>query len=184
VVVLVAALAIAPRRRRIVVGLGLGIAAATALVLIALDVGRRVTLDQANSADLNNEATKAVYDTLVTALRDWAWLVIVLALFVAVVALVSNPAWIGRVAEKLRGSSSETPPVAVWVRQNRLALGGGVVGVALVTLVVWPTPTLLVVAMVVLLMAFALALVTALSRMKGSVAPEAAGTPESVDQLG
>ena len=184
-VVIVAALAIAPRRRRIVVGLGLGIAGATALVLIALDVGRRVTLNQADSADLNKDATKAVYDTLVTALRDWAWLVVVVALFVAVVALVSNPDWIGRVAERLHGSSPETPPVAVWVRRNRLALWGGVVGVALVTLVVWPTPTLLVVGVVAVVMAFALALVTALSRMKGTDSPsssvDAEGPTASVD---
>ena len=37
------------------------------------------------------------------ALRDWSWYVIVLGLFVAVVALVSSPGWIGRLAERLRG---------------------------------------------------------------------------------
>jgi hypothetical protein len=184
VAVVIAAIALAPRRRRIVVGVGLGVAAATSLVLVGLDLGRRETVSQATSADLDTDATKAVYDTLVTALRDWAWLLMVFGLFVALVALVSNPGWIGGVAEKLRGSSPEIPAPAAWVRQNRLALSAGVIGVALLTLVVWPTPTLLVVALVVLVTAFVLALVTALARMKGSVAPEAAGPPEGVDQVG
>ena len=50
--------------------------------------------------------------------------------------------------------------------------------------VVWPTPTLVVVAVVVLVTAFVLALVTALARMTGSAPPEAAGPPEAFDQLG
>ena len=184
VVVVIAAVAIAPRRRRIVAGLGLGVAAATSLVLVGLDLGRRETVSQATSADLNTDATKAVYDTLVTALRDWSWLLIVFGLFVALVTLVSNPGWIGRVVEQLRGSSPEVPAAAAWVRRNRLALWAGVIGLALLALVVWPTPTLLVVALVVLVTAFVLALVTALARMRGSVAPEAAGSPEGVDQVG
>jgi hypothetical protein len=166
VVTVVAAIGVAPRRRRIVVGLGFGVAATTALLAVGVDLGRRVTVDQADQASLNRDATKAVYDALVVALRDWSSYVIAVALLVAVAALVSSPGWIGRIAERLRGSSPDVPPVAVWVREHRAALWAGVVGLALVVLVVWPTPTLLVVAVVVLLAAIALAAITALARMK------------------
>lgn len=166
VVTVVAAIGVAPRRRRIVVGLGFGVAATTALLAVGVDLGRRVTVDQADQASLNTDATKAVYDALVVALRDWSSYVIAIALLVGVAALVSSPGWVGRIAERLRGSSPEVPPVAVWVREHRGVLWAGVVGLALVVLVVWPTPTLLVFAVVVLLAAITLAAVTALSRMK------------------
>lgn len=182
--VVVAAIAIAPRRRRIVVGLGLGTAAASMLLLVGIDLGRRESIAQAGSADLDTDATKAVYDTLVVALRDWTWLVVGLGLFVAVVALVSSPGWIGRVAERLRGSSPEVPAPAQWVREQRTWLLLGAVAAALVTLVVWPTPTLLVVGLVVLLLAFVLGLITALARMRPSLPEEAAPASEPVDQLG
>lgn len=186
VVAVLAAIAIAPRRRRIVVALGLGVAATCALLAVAIDLGRRVTVDQASQASLNTDATKEVYDTLVAALRDWSWYAIVLGLFVAVVALVSSPGWIGRIADLLRGSSTEVPPVAVWVRAHRTPLWAGIVGLALVVLVVWPAPTFLVLAVVTLVAAVAIAGVTALSRMKPrpSAAPEAAAPPEGVDQVG
>lgn len=166
VVIVVAAIGVAPRRRRIVVGLGFGVAASTALLTVGVDLGRRVTVDQADQASLNTDATKAVYDALVVALRDWSSYVIAVSLLVAVAALVSSPGWIGRIAERLRGSSPDVPPVAVWVREHRGVLWGAVVGLALVVLVVWPTPTLPVVAVVVLLAAIALAAITALARMK------------------
>ena len=166
VATVVGAIAVAPRRRRIVVALGLAVAASAALLSVGIDVGRRITVDQASQASLDTDATKAVYDALVVALRDWVWYVIAVALFVAVVALLSSPGWIGRLADRFRGASPEVPPVAVWVRTHRAALWAGVVGLALLVLVVWPTPTLLVVAVVVLLAAIALAVVAALGRMK------------------
>ncbi len=130
VVTVVAAIGVAPRRRRIVVGLGFGVAATTALLAVGVDLGRRVTVDQADQASLNTDATKAVYDALVVALRDWSWYVIAVALLVAVAALLSSPGWIGRIAERLRGSSPEVPPVAVWVREHRGVLWAVVVGLS------------------------------------------------------
>ena len=166
VITVVAALAIAPRRRRYVVGLGLGVAAMSALLSVGIDLGRRATVAQAGQASLNVDATKVVYDTLVVALRDWSWYAIVLGLFVAVVALVSSPGWIGRVAEWLRGSSPEVPPVAQWVRQYRALLSAGIAAAGLVVLVIWPTPTFLVFAVTVLIVAVLIATVVALARMQ------------------
>lgn len=185
VVAVVAAIAIAPRRRRIVVGLGLGVAATTALLSVGIDLGRRETVDEASQASLNTDATKVVYDTLVVALRDWSTYVIALGLLVAVVALVSSPGWIGRIANRLRGSSTEVPPFAVWTREHRTPLWAGIVGVALLVLLVWPTPTFLVLAIVALLAAVAVAAVSALSRMgpRPSPAPEAAAAAEGVDEV-
>ena len=166
VLTVVAAIAIAPRRRRYVVALGLGVAATSALLSVGIDLGRRETVDQAGQASLNVDATKEVYDTLVVALRDWTWYAIVLGLFVAVVALISSPGWIGRLAEWLRGSSPDVPPVAVWSRRHRGALAAGVAAAGLVVLVIWPTPTFLVFAIVVVVVALAIATVVALSRMQ------------------
>lgn len=165
VVTVVGAIAVAPRRRRTVVALGLGVAAATALLRVGVNLGGRITLDQADKASLDSDATKAVYDTLVAALRDAMGYVIVIALLVAAVALVSSPGWISRIAERWRGSSSEVPPAAAWVHEHRTALWVGVVGLALAVLVVWPTPTLLVLVIVALCAAIAVAAVTALARM-------------------
>jgi len=192
VVTVVAAIAIAPRRRRYVVALGLGVAATTALLAVGIDLGRRVTVDQAGQASLDANATKEVYDTLVVALRDWSWYVIVLGLFVAVVALVSSPGWIGRVAERLRGSSRDVPPAALWARQHRAALSAGIAAAGLVILVIWPSPTFLLFAVVVVVVAIAIATVVALSRMQPRPAPtdapsaggEAAAAAEAVDEGG
>jgi hypothetical protein len=189
VAVVVGAVAVAPRRRRIIVALGLSVAASTALLSVGIDLGRRITLDEATQASLNADATKAVYDTLVVALRDWSWYVIAGGLLVAVVALASSPGWIGRAAERVRGSSPDVPPAAIWVRAHRTTVAAGLVGLGLLVLVLWPTPTFLVFAIVVLVTAVALATVLALARMQPrspdpSAAPEAAAPAERVDELG
>jgi len=186
VVCVIAAIAVAPRRRRIVVALGCSVAATTALLLVGVDLGRRVTVDQASAASLDTAATKEVYDTLVVALRDWSWYVVALGLLVALAALVSSPGWIGRIANRVRGSSPEVPPVAVWVRKRRSGVSAAIVGLGLAVLVLWPAPTFLVLAVVVVIVAFALALVVALSRM-GPRAPavsEPAPLSPGVDQDG
>lgn len=189
VATVVAAIAIAPRRRRIVVSTGLAVAATTALLSVGIDLGRRETVDQASRASLDVDATKAVYDTLVVALRDWSWYVIVISLFVALVALVSSPGWIGRLAERLRGSSPEVPAAATWVREHRGPLAAGIAGLGLLILVIWPTPTFLAFAVVVLLVAVGIATVVALSRMQprataGSAPPEPAAPAEVGDEVG
>jgi hypothetical protein len=162
----VGAIAVAPRRRRVIVALGLAVAAGTALLMVGIDLARRVTVNEASAASLNADATKAVFDTLVVALRDWSTYLIVVSVFVALVALLTSPAWIGRVVDRMRSSGSEVPPAVAWIGAHLVAVWAGVLGIALVVLMVWPTPTLLVVGLVVLITAVALAVVSALSRMR------------------
>ncbi|GMU79035.1 MAG: hypothetical protein AMXMBFR46_18280 [Acidimicrobiia bacterium] len=184
-VCLAGAIAVAPRRRRIVIALGLSVAAATSLLLVAVNLVRRESLDHATEAGLNTDAAKAVFDALVVALREASWIVIVAGLVVALVTAVSNPTWIGRVVGRLRGSSStDAPPISAVAREHRNVLLLSAIGIALVVLAVWPTPTLLVVVVTLVVLAFVLGLIVALARMAGSGAGEAAHTPEDVDQLG
>lgn len=184
-VCVVGAIAVAPRRRRTVIALGLSVAATASLLLVGLNLARRESLDHATEASLDTDAAKAVFDTLVSALREASWVVIIAGLVVALVAAVSNPAWIGRVVGRLRGSSStDAPPISAVAREHRTVLLLGAVGLALVVLAVWPTPTLLVVVVTVIVLAFVLGLIVVLARMGGSGAGEAARAPEDVDQLG
>jgi hypothetical protein len=149
------------------------------LLSVGIDLARRVTVDEASSASLNTEATKAVFDTLVVALRDWCWYAIAVSLFTAIVALVASPGWIGRLAERWRGSSADVPPVAAWVHAHLVVVWAAILGVGLVVLVVWPTPTLLVVGLVVLITALALAVVTALAGMRA----RAPADPEATESV-
>ncbi|MEU9231123.1 hypothetical protein [Streptomyces subrutilus] len=82
VVLAASAVAVAVRRRRAVMATGLGIAAGAALLWIAVDVCRRITLDDL-PADIDRQAAGAVYDALTAFLRTTAWVVLAIGLAAA-----------------------------------------------------------------------------------------------------
>ncbi|MDI3402890.1 hypothetical protein [Streptomyces cavernicola] len=84
-----AGLALAVRRRRAVVATALGVALGAVLLAVALAVGRSLTLDDL-PPDLSRPAVAAVYDALTSSLRTASWIILGLALLVAVVAWVSG----------------------------------------------------------------------------------------------
>ncbi len=82
VVLAAAAIAVAVRRRRAVMATGLGLAAGAALLWIAVDVCRRITLDDL-PADIDRQAAGAVYDALTAFLRTTTWVVLAVGLAAA-----------------------------------------------------------------------------------------------------
>ncbi|MEV7558984.1 hypothetical protein [Streptomyces sp. NPDC089795] len=82
-----AAIAVAVHRRRAVMATGAGLAVGAGLLWLAVDVCRRLTLDDL-PADIDRPAAGAVYDALTAYLRTTAWVVLVIGLAAALAAWV------------------------------------------------------------------------------------------------
>ncbi|MFG2974994.1 hypothetical protein ACGFYY_18660 [Streptomyces sp. NPDC048331] len=82
-----AAVAVAVHRRRAVMATGAGLAVGAGLLWLAVDVCRRLTLDDL-PADIDRPAAGAVYDALTAYLRTTAWVVLVIGLAAALAAWV------------------------------------------------------------------------------------------------
>lgn len=177
VVVAAAAIAVSVRRRRTVVELALAVAAGSLLLLAGLHYARREYLSAAANAQLNGEAAESVFDTITTKLETWTWMLLVVALVAAAAAFLSDPRKIEWVARKLHGeTAANRSGVAPWVREHRLAVGVGGAAAALVVLAIWPSPTLLVVVAVLVLLAFYLGIVTAVARLAAEPSDSAVET--------
>ena len=173
-VVAAAAIAVSARRRRTVVELGLAAAAGSLLLLAGLHYARREYLSAATGAQLNGEAAESVFDTIVSKLETWTWLLLVVALVVAVAAFFSDPRKIEWVARRLHGDKvANRSGVAPWVRGNRVAVSLGGAAAALVLIAIWPSPTLKVVIVILVLLAFYLGIVTAVARLANPAPPDA-----------
>lgn len=85
VVLTVAGLALAVRRRRALARTALGMALTSALLLIAISVGRRAAIDDLPSG-ISRPAAGAVYDALSSSPRTASWIILAVALVVAVAA--------------------------------------------------------------------------------------------------
>lgn len=79
------AIAVAVHRRRAVMATGLGLAVGAGLLWLAVEVCRRVSLDDL-PADIDRPAAGAVYDALTAFLRTTAWVVLVIGLAAALAA--------------------------------------------------------------------------------------------------
>jgi hypothetical protein len=108
VVVVGAAVAVSVRRRRTLVQLGLAVAGAMALLLILIHLFENEYVAQVNERDLDEPAARAVFETLVSALRDWSWFVLVAGVVVAVVAFAADPRKLEWVRRRVRGRASAT----------------------------------------------------------------------------
>ncbi|GAA0294231.1 hypothetical protein GCM10010302_36070 [Streptomyces polychromogenes] len=84
-----AAVAVAVRRRRAVLATGLGIATGAVLLGVAVDVCRRLTLDDL-PADVDRAAAGAVYDALTAFLRTTTWVVLAIGLATALTAWLTG----------------------------------------------------------------------------------------------
>ncbi|MFD3755733.1 hypothetical protein [Streptomyces sp. NPDC058622] len=84
-----AAIAVAVRRRRAVIATGLGLAVGAGLLWIAVEAGRRLTLDDL-PADIDRPAAGAVYDALTAFLRTAVWAVLAVGLATALAAWLAG----------------------------------------------------------------------------------------------
>ncbi|MEU3311279.1 hypothetical protein ABZ743_01140 [Streptomyces sp. NPDC006662] len=89
VLLAVAAVAVAVRRRRALLATGLGIAVGAVLLGIAVEVCRRLTLDDL-PADIDRAAAGAVYDALTAFLRTTTWVVLAVGLATALTAWLAG----------------------------------------------------------------------------------------------
>jgi hypothetical protein len=170
------AIAVSARRRRTVIALGLAVTAGSLLLLAILHYARREYLSAATDHQLNGEAAEAVFDTIVSKLESWTWMLLLVALVAAVAAFFTDPAKLEWVARKLHGDrAANRSGVAPWVRDHRLALSVGGAAGALVVLAVWPSPTVLVALLIAVVLALYLGVVTAVGRL----APTAVADAES-----
>ncbi|MEU4729988.1 hypothetical protein [Streptomyces sp. NPDC023588] len=87
VVLAAAAIAVAVHRRRAVIATGLGLAIGAGLLWLAVEVMRRLTLDDL-PADIDRSAAGAVYDALTAFLRTTTWVVLAIGLAAALSAWV------------------------------------------------------------------------------------------------
>lgn len=156
------AIALSGNRRRTVLRSALGLALAMGLLLTVFNLARSIYLD-ALPASVNQAAAGAVYDQLLTFLRDTLRVVFLVAIIIALGAWLAGP---GRYATRIRtasrdlvrrtpGQSVVAPSVATFVDRYRKALQIVVVGVGLAILVVLNHPgpvAVLVIALVVLLL--------------------------------
>ncbi|MFE2166256.1 hypothetical protein ACFXB3_14475 [Streptomyces sp. NPDC059447] len=84
-----AAIAVSIRRRSAVIATGLGLAIGAGLLWVAVDLCRRLTLDDL-PADIDRAAAGAVYDALTAFLRTTSWVVLAVGLATALAAWLTG----------------------------------------------------------------------------------------------
>jgi hypothetical protein len=170
VLLLAGGILLARDRRRALLRAALGVALAMALVLTVFNLGRSLYLDALPST-VNRDAAAALYDQLLSFLRNSLRTVFVLGLVVALAAWMTGPA---RAARRLREGAVDIvrkpdvpeaiSPVAAFVRDHRVGLRIAVVSVGLLLLVVLTNPGPVAVLVIALLVVIGLLLVEFLGR--------------------
>jgi hypothetical protein len=146
---LAGAIGLSPRRRRTLERAAIGVAFAVGVQLVLLRAGRSLYLDAITTKALPRGAASAVWDQITHSLRVWGIVVGVLAVLVAGVAWVVGRRSVKRPADS-DADATEHPagPVVGFVARNRPLLRGVGLAIALLVLIVWNNPTLLVVLIV------------------------------------
>jgi hypothetical protein len=146
-----------------------------------LVVGRWVYLDKLSGPNLPRDAAAAFYDILVHYLRLGLRIVAAIALLVAAGAYLSGPSrravairgWFGSLGDRRRAADS---PFGRWVAANKTALRVGAILVPLAILLLWNSPSLTV---LIVLLVIAVLLLLAIELL-GRAPPAEYGTPTSV----
>jgi hypothetical protein len=180
-----AAIGLSERRRRTLLQAALGIAASMAVLGALLTIGRSIYLDQIVGPRLSSAAATAFYEVLVHYLRLGARIVAGVALLVAAAAFLSGPSktavairgWFGSGADRVRGRTGvAATPFGRWVANNKRALRIGAILVPAAIFLLWNSPSLTV--LIVLVVLTVLLLLTV--EVVGRGAPSEYGTSTSV----
>ena len=148
-----AAIGLSERRRRTLLQAALGIAASMAVLGALLTIGRSIYLDQIVGPRLSSAAATAFYEVLVHYLRLGLRIVAAVALLVAAGAFLSGPSktavairgWFGSGAEWARGETGvAATPFGHWVARNKRALRIGAILLPAVIFLLWNSPSLTV----------------------------------------
>ncbi len=155
------------------------LALAMALLLVALSIGRTEYLNALNGT-LPTDALGAVYDTLTAHLREVLRIILVLSLVALIAAvLVGNSHVRGWLREKDVPDWLSSGRVPIFIGAHHKGVRWGIVGVGLALLVLWASPTPLVVFVVALIVIALVALVSLFRSGRPPAAPAVAGGPSS-----
>jgi hypothetical protein len=171
-----ASVVLARNRRRGLVRAAAGLALSMAVVLVAVAVARNQYLSSL-SPNQSVPANQAVIDTVTATLRLGLRIIFGVSAFIAVVALLA-----GNRRLRAWASRADRPdnPVHRFVVRHRRGLQWGLLGLALLVLVVWSEPTTLVAIVVV---AIALVLIGLVGLYGGGRrSPSPSTSPASVSQ--
>ena len=175
------AIGLSQRRRRTLFQAAVGILLSMAVLGALLTIGRSIYLDHVAGPNLPHDAAAAFYDVLIHYLRLGVRIVAAIALLVALGAWVAGPAkpavairgWFGSLGDRTRAADS---PFGRWVAENKTALRVGAILVPLGILLLWNTPSLTV---LIVLLVLAIVLLLAIELL-GRAPPAEYGTPTSV----
>ena len=169
------AVALAGNRRRGLVRAAIGLALSMAAILVVMAVARNQYLSGL-SPNQSVAANQAVIDTVTAALKEAVRIILVAAALIAIVTLIAGNR---RVRARMTGGNRPgwvtSDPLHGFVVRHRKGLQWGTLGVGLLVLVVWSSPTTLVAVVVVLI---ALVLVGLIGLYAGILSPTA---PSGVD---
>jgi hypothetical protein len=171
-----ASVVLARNRRRGLVRAAAGLALSMAVVLVAVAVARNQYISSL-SPNQSVPANQAVIDTVTATLRLGLRIIFGVSAFIAVVALLA-----GNRRLRAWASRADRPdnPVHRFVVRHRRGLQWGLLGLALLVLVVWSEPTTLVAVVVV---AIALVLIGLVGLYGGGRrSPSPSTSPASVSQ--
>ncbi|XTR52418.1 hypothetical protein ACOM2C_02665 [Pseudarthrobacter sp. So.54] len=147
------AIAVAPRgrKRRATSDVGLGIAAAMAALALGIAVGANYFLGTIPATAVSSAAAGTLVEALVAPLRTGVRFVFVVAVLIAAAALLSGHSraaqvvrlGVARTGDYLSGKTGTTKakPWQHALARVRRILEGGVIGAAVLVLVLWPFPT-------------------------------------------
>jgi LPXTG-motif cell wall-anchored protein len=164
----------ARRRRRAGLRAALGLAAGMVVIGIALLIGRNIYLDEIPTSKLPRDTAEFIYDTLVRFLRLGIRIILVLALLIALIVWLFGPSRpavgfrraVGQ-APKWVGQKLADTAVAPAIVQYATPIRVGVVGVALVLVVLWDQITLGRVLILAIVVAVLLVLIQAVIAAAG-----------------
>lgn len=157
-----AAMLVANDRRRQVAILGFGTAISGLLNVVSLRFGRGLTVGSIGD-EVNRSAGVAVWDTLVGSLTGALWALVFLALVIGLVAWFFGPGprasrlrvAAGDGVDRWRGQSQESPTgLSLFFYTWRRPMEWGLLGVALLALLIMPTVTVMGVVLVILIGGF------------------------------
>jgi len=157
-----AAMLVANDRRRQVAILGFGTAISGLLNVVSLRFGRGLTVGSIGD-EVNRSAGVAVWDTLVGSLTGALWALVFLALVIGLVAWFFGPGprasrlrvAAGDGVDRWRGQSQESPTgPSLFFYTWRRPMEWGLLGVALLALLIMPTVTVMGVVLVILIGGF------------------------------
>ncbi len=169
------AIALARDRRRGLVRAASGLALSMALVLVVASLGRSHYLSSLGPTQ-SRPATEAVIDTVSASLLDTVrTLFVVAAVIVLVAVAVGNSSVRAWMVDRHKPSWMTGGPVHDFAAAHRRGLQWGVIGLAMLLLVVWNQPTALVAVVVVLV---ALALVALIGLLAGRNRKSGSGGPD------